>query len=109
MVFPRLFVRFMRVDLDPSPGFSYGLRMGAPLMIGWTVLLFWARRKPVARKDILLLTLPVIAGYVVIELYTLIAGLSTLAATIPLLVMQAGMVSLFAFSHATAGDSVPEA
>jgi hypothetical protein len=104
MVFPRLFIRFMRVDLVPSPGFNYGLRMGAPLMIGWTLLLFWASRKPVARKDIMLLTLPVIAGYMVIELYTLIARLSSLAATLPLLVMQAGMASLFVFGYATAGD-----
>jgi hypothetical protein len=26
MLFPGLFVRFMRIDLAPGPGFSYGLR-----------------------------------------------------------------------------------
>jgi hypothetical protein len=102
MVFPRLFVRFMNVDLAPDAGFSYGLRMGAPLMIGWTILLFWADRKPLARKDILLLTLPVIVGYVGIEVYTLIVGLASVAATIPLLVLQAGMLSLFTFSYLNA-------
>lgn len=99
MLSPRLFVRFMNVDLAPDTGFSYGLRMGAPLMIGWTLLLLWADRKPVARRDILLLTLPVIAGYVLIELYSLVTGLASVAATIPLFVMQAGMISLFIYGY----------
>jgi hypothetical protein len=108
MLFPGLFVRLMRIDLAPGPSFSYGLRMGAPLMIGWTILLLWADRKPVARRDILLLTLPVILGYVLIESYSLVAGLVSLAATIPLLAMQAGMMSLFAFAYARAAESVHE-
>jgi len=99
MLSPRLFVRFMNVDLAPDTGFNYGLRFGAPLMIGWTLLLFWADRKPVARKEVLLLTLPVIVGYILIELYSLVAGLTSVAATIPLFVMQVGMISLFTFSY----------
>jgi hypothetical protein len=108
MLFPGLFTRFMRIDLAPGPGLSYGLRMGAPLMIGWTALLFWADRKPVARRDILLLTLPVILGYVLIELYSLVAGLAYLEATIPLLAIQAGMISLFIFGYVNATDSPRE-
>ena len=41
-------------------GLGYGLINGAPLMIGWTILLLWADRKPMERKDTLLLTLPVV-------------------------------------------------
>ena len=44
-------------------GFRYGTRSGAPLMAGWTALLLWADRDPLARKDVLPLTIvPVIAG-----------------------------------------------
>jgi hypothetical protein len=100
MLFPRLFLRFMNVNVDPSPGFSYGLRYGAPLMIGWTVLLFWADRKPMERKDILPITLfPVVVGYIVFEIYSIVAGLATLGQTIPTLIMQAGLIALFTFSY----------
>lgn len=105
MLSPRLFVRFMNVDLAPDAGFSYGLRMGAPLMIGWTLLLFWADRKPVARRDILLLTIPVIVGYVLIEINSVATGVAPLATTVPLFVMQAGMIALFVYSyHRAPGD-----
>jgi len=102
LLWPALFVRVMNLDLVPDAGFGYGLRMGAPLMIGWTILLLWADRRPVARKDILLLTLPVVVGYILIEIYSVAAGLAPLAAAIPLFVMQAGMILLFTFSYLVA-------
>jgi hypothetical protein len=43
--------------------YLYVSRMAASLMLGWTFLLFWADRKPVERKDVLLITIfPVIIG-----------------------------------------------
>jgi hypothetical protein len=41
---------------------SYSMVAGGVLMISWTVLLLWAASKPVARRDILLITLVPIAG-----------------------------------------------
>ena len=106
MLFPRLFLRFMNVNVDPGPGFSYGLRYGAPLMIGWTVLLFWADRKPLERKGILLITLfPVVAGYIAFEVCSIIAGLATLGQTIPSLIMQTGLIALFTFSYSRSSRS----
>ncbi len=46
--------------------------------------------------------MPVIAGHVLIEVHTLIVGLRSLTATIPLFIMQAGMISLFTFSYLNA-------
>jgi hypothetical protein len=100
MLFPRLFLRVMNVNVDPSPGFSYGMRYGAPLMIGWTVLLLWADRKPVERRDILSITLfPVVVGYIAFEVYSIVAGFATLGQTMPSLIMQAGLIVLFTFSY----------
>jgi hypothetical protein len=43
--------------------FRYGMQYGAPLMAGWTVLLVWAFFDPIARRDVLLITIvPVVAG-----------------------------------------------
>lgn len=49
-------------------GFVYGMRYGAPLMAGWTVLLLWGVTAPVERRDILLITIvPVIAGLMLVD------------------------------------------
>jgi hypothetical protein len=41
---------------------SYSMVAGGVLMVSWTVLLLWAALRPVARRDILLITLVPIAG-----------------------------------------------
>ncbi len=100
MLLPSLFVRVMNVNLEPDDaGFSFGLINGAPLMIGWTILLLWADRKPVERKDILLLTLPVVAGYVIVEVYGIARALTTLGQMLPLFIAQTSMSSMFIFSY----------
>lgn len=103
MLFPALFIRAMNLDLAPEQGFRVGLLYGAPLMIGWTILLIWANRKPVERKSILLLTLPVVAGYILFEIYTLLAGLTSLVGVMPLFILQLAMSAMFVFSYRNAG------
>jgi hypothetical protein len=53
--------------LQPQPfeislAYLYVTRVAGALMLGWTVLLFWAQMKPIKRADILLITLfPVVS------------------------------------------------
>jgi hypothetical protein len=102
MLFPRLLLRAYGVDLEPTAEFNFAMRYGAPLMIGWTVLLFWADRKPVERKDTLLITaFPVVVGYVVIVGYAIVAGFATLGQMIPALAMQAILLALFTIGYWT--------
>ena len=55
-----------------TPIYLYVSRVAGALMLGWTVLLFWAQRRPVERADILMLTLfPVV---------TILAGAAVLVA-----------------------------
>ncbi len=98
MLFPNLFVRVMNIRLVSDTNLSFGLLYGAPLMIGWTVLLMWANQKPVERKAILLLTLPVVAGYVMIEIYTIVMGWATTLQMLPMFISQVGMSALFIIS-----------
>ncbi len=43
--------------------YRYALGLAASLMLGWTILLIWADRKPLERKGVLLITaLPVVSG-----------------------------------------------
>ncbi len=104
MLFPQRLADITKIDVESVASFDYGVRYAVPLMMGWTVLLFWADRKPLARKDILLITLvPVVAGYVIFEFYSMEAGYATVGNTIPLLVMQAAMSATFIFSYLNAG------
>ena len=46
--------------------YLYVSRIAASLMLGWTFLLFWADRRPVERRGVLLLTIfPVVIGIMV--------------------------------------------
>ncbi|HEX2994006.1 MAG TPA: hypothetical protein VHP14_04250 [Anaerolineales bacterium] len=98
MLFPNLFLRVMNFNITPGRDFAFGLSYGAPLMIGWTILLFWADRKPVERKDILLLTLPIIIGYIVIEIFAISTGTISVGSALPLLAMQIGLFLFIIFS-----------
>jgi hypothetical protein len=100
MLFPQQFSEMMKIDVESARSFNYGVRYGAPLMIGWTILLLWADRRPLERKDILLITLfPVVAGFVIFEIYSVAAGYGTMETLIPLLVMQSVMSAVFVFSY----------
>lgn len=98
MLFPNLFVRVMNIRLDADTNLGFGLMYGAPLMIGWTILLLWANQKPVERKAILLLTLPVVAGNVIIEIYAIGMGWVTILQMLPMLISQVGVSTLFVIS-----------
>ncbi len=104
MLFPNLFLRAMNFNLAPGRSFTFGLSYGVPLMIGWTILLIWADRKPLERKVILLLTLPIIAGYIAIEICALSSGLTSLGSALPLLVMQTALFIFIIFGCWRAKD-----
>ncbi len=75
--------------------------MGASLMLGWTVLLIWADRKPLERMAILPITvIPVIAGMVLNELYAVFAsGFLPLAAVLPIWIVQTILAVLMLGSY----------
>jgi len=51
------------------------LSIAGVLMTGWTLLLWWAVRKPIERRGVILLTaVPVVSGLVIIELISLFNG-----------------------------------
>ena len=50
------------MTIQGGPEYQYAISIAATFMIGWSILLFWADRKPIERKEILLLLVPVIIG-----------------------------------------------
>ncbi|TKJ23714.1 MAG: hypothetical protein CEE43_03355 [Promethearchaeota archaeon Loki_b32] len=59
-------------NVSTDISYKYQTGTGAFLMLGWTILLIWADRSPIERKNVLLLTaIPVVVGIMVINiLYT---------------------------------------
>lgn len=101
MLSPRLFAATNGLSgFRPGSEYRYAMGMGASLMLGWTVLLLWADRKPVERRDVLLITIvPVVAGLVVNEIVAVRAGFLPLATTAPIWIAQALLSILFVTSH----------
>jgi hypothetical protein len=100
MLIPSLF-EFMNqpADFHPALDFRYAMGMGAPLMFGWTVLLLWADRKPLERKDILPITLVVVVGEITTQVWGISIGFVPTGALIPTFIMQAIILSIFSFSY----------
>ncbi len=49
--------------------YQYIMGVAASLMFGWTVLLYWASLDPIARRDVMLLTIfPVVLGLILTEI-----------------------------------------
>ena len=85
-----------------SEGIQYGSEylyvtaMGAPLMIGWTVLLIWADRKPIERKGIILITLfPVMTGLIAGNIILYFLEITSWIDFISRLVVQSMVVVIF--------------
>lgn len=97
MIFPSAYrLLGWPVDMPVYDALVYGLRFGSPCMAGWTVLLWWANRKPVERRDILLITLiPVISMYTGLLIYTVAAGYAQPLRMIPGMALQALQMAVY--------------
>ncbi len=69
-------------------------------MLGWTVLLIWADRKPMERKGIILITvIPVISGMVLAGVFVVYVGMARVERMIPVWVLQSVLLIFFSYSY----------
>ena len=82
------------------------MKWGVALMVGWTVLLIWADRKPLERKDTLLLTVcPVIVGLMITSVATFNTGFfGTIQDLILNLSIMTILIVLMTFSYLNARE-----
>jgi hypothetical protein len=100
MIWRRLLKLMMPIDIELSDGLVFGMRFGAPVMLGWTVLLVWAALRPLERRDVGLLTfLPVTATYTAFFVWIILKGLATPGQLVPAFVSQAVLYGLFGFGY----------
>jgi hypothetical protein len=97
----------LAVTLPTDALTRFAVGPGAALMIGWTVLLIWADRKPLERKGVLLITVfPVIVGIALANLTAVVSDIATLKTMGFTFVVQACLVALFTFSYWNAREAV---
>lgn len=101
MLFPGIFALTNRLThFNPPIEYRYAMGMGASLMLGWTLLLIWASRKPLERKAILLITIfPVVFGLMINEIGAVVAAFIPLESMLPVWLLQIALVALFAYSY----------
>lgn len=79
--------------LQPQPfeiseAYLYITRIAGALMLGWTVLLFWAQMKPIERADILLITLfPVVTLLAVAAVLVAKSNQISISSLLPMFVL----------------------
>ncbi len=92
--------------LDPSSvsgDYLYVARVGASLMMGWTLLLLWGSFKPIERRGVLLLTVcPVCTGLVPASILAVTSGTITAGYMIPLWIFYVIMVPAFCIAYVLA-------
>jgi peptidoglycan/LPS O-acetylase OafA/YrhL len=66
----------------------------ASLMLGWTVLLFWAYRRPLERRFVAALTIVVVVGLVVTEVVAVHSNVLEARRLVPTWCLQAFLLAL---------------
>jgi hypothetical protein len=76
------------------------MRYGAPLMVGWTVLLIWACFDPLARRDVLLITVvPVVAGLMLNDFAARRRGEIRAGPVMAVRLLQLALIVLFLWAY----------
>ena len=105
MVYPPLwgFV-FGKPDFSPSLEYRIDMGVGASLMLGWTLLLLWADRKPVERRVVLLLTAcPVLVGLGITGALAVATDVTPLSHLAPVIVLKITLIALMISGYVVAG------
>ena len=79
---------------------SYPWGIACVFMTSWTTLLVWADRKPIERKDVLLLTaFPLISGLLIDTFFAIVTNLATWVDMLPTQLVYVFLMVLFTTSY----------
>lgn len=79
--------------------YKFAMSIAAVFMIAWTLLLYWAFRKPIERRIIALLTLFVLVSFIVVEALGISNNVLALNKVLPTMIMQLTWSILFCFAY----------
>jgi hypothetical protein len=79
--------------------YRFAMGYGSALMLGWTVLLLWAYRRPMDRRFVAVLTIIVVCGLIIAEVIAVHSGVFPASRMIPTWCLQVVLLSLFAGAY----------
>ena len=92
-------------DVSIGEEYLYVSRIAASLMLGWTFLLFWADRRPVERRGVLLLTIfPVVIGIMLSGLLAVNSDFIQLQNILPLWIFNILLIIIYIISFLKANE-----
>lgn len=97
MAFPEIGRKMLKANLEPTPEYIFAINLGAGLMLAWTLLLFWADRKPLERRIIIPLTMIIIVWNFFTLQYGVRKGLIPLETMLPQIVIMCLLFFYFSF------------
>lgn len=93
-------VVFQQRQFEITPICLYVSRIAGALMLGWTVLLYWAQRRPIERAGVLLITLfPVVTLLTGAAVMVGLSGWIPVSNIVPLYILYAVVFCLFVPSY----------
>ncbi len=98
MLFPSL-AKVMWGFADASGPYRFAMGYAAALMLGWTGLLVWAYLRPVERRGVAVLTILVLGGLVITEIFSVLTGSLGWRRMVPTWVLQAVLLALFGIGY----------
>jgi len=84
---------------NPTGAYQFAMGYGASLMLGWTLLLLWAHRRPIERRFVAALTVLVIYGLVLTEIVAVFSGHLEAWRMVPTWCLQSVLLLLFASAY----------
>ena len=96
---------FGLTNISIGAEYLYVSRIAASLMIGWTFLLLWADRKPIERRDILLLTIfPVVVGIMISGFFAVDSEFIPIQNILPLWIFNIVLILIYISSYLKAKE-----
>lgn len=85
---------------EMSQMYLYVSRVAGALMLGWTVLLFWAQLKPIERADVLFITLfPVVTALAGAAFFVVNSGQISITNMMPMFILYPLLYCTFISSY----------
>ena len=100
MVFPQFASAFWGIE-GFTEQYYFAMGLGAPVMLGWSLLLLWAYKKPVERRTIAPLTILAIIGIAMTSIIMVTRGLFTFTGMLPSFIIQAILLVIFSYGYIT--------
>lgn len=97
MAFPEVGRRMLGVTRELGPDYVFAINLGAGLMLAWTLLLFWADRKPLERRMVVPLTMIIIAWNIPTMIYGITTGIIPRETLLPQVAVACALFAYYGF------------